>query len=282
MKFIKYLKFDIHQGIFHNRTLIVSPILISVVIFVDFIFRANQYLVYDIIDQSVSYEDYLFYLYGGMTEYIPDYGEVFSFPVVWVAIFLVLPFILLNYPFKDIAGNGQHILTRSTKRSFWWLAKCVWNIGGTLFYHFMIQLTGLVLCFIFRIEITNIVHVDFIKAAFRIRPEEIRDISVLLASAVFLPVCVSVSVNMLQMTLSLFIRPIYSFFSVLLVLIISAYLLLPAGIGNYAMLLRQDWVLLYKGVSVGTGYSISLMLLLLSIVVGSIRFHYYDILENTY
>lgn len=280
MKFIKFLKFDIRQGIFYNLCLIISPILIATVIFIDFIFKANRYKTFGIITQFVSFGDYLFYLYGGMTEYIPDYGEVFMFPVVWSVVFLIAPFILLNYPIKDMAGNGQHILMRSTKRTYWWLSKCFWNMAGTLFYHFMIQMTGLALCLIFQAEVTNIIHIDFVKAAFSIRPEEIRDVSVLLTSAVFLPVCVSVSVNMLQMTLSLFIKPIYSFFFVLLVFIISAYLLSPVGIGNYAMFLRHDKVLLYNGVSVVYGYVISIILLLLSMLAGSIRFHYYDILEN--
>lgn len=279
MKFIKYLAFDIRQGILRNPTLIWSSILISMVIFIDFIFRAHRYAADGIIRQFVSYGDYLFYLYGGMTEYIPEYGEVFSFPIVWIVVFLVIPFTLLNYPFKELAGNGRYILTRSTRRTFWWLSKCIWNMLGTFCYHGLLLLTGIVLCLIFGVEITGAVHTDFVKAALRVRPAEIRDFSELWMPTLLLPVCVSVSLNLMQMTLSIFIKPIYSFFCIAIVLIVSAYVLSPAGIGNYAMFLRQDWVLIENGVSVNTGYGISLLLILLAVIAGNIRFRFFDVLE---
>lgn len=279
MKFIKYLRFDIYQGILRNSMLIISPILIAAVIFVDFFLKADRYVTFDILDEPVSFGDYLFYLYGGMKEFIPDHEMGFQLPIVWIIVFFVLPFILLGYPLKDMNGSGQQILIRSTKRTFWWLSKCCWNILGTLFYHFIMLMTGLVACLVFRIDTTSNIHMDFVKAAFEVGPREIREISVLFISTVILPVCVSASINMLQMTLAIFIKPIFSFLVISILLLTSAYLMSPLLIGNYAMIFRYTWIL-ENGVSVEIGYSISLIILFISIITGTVRFHFYDILES--
>ena len=168
MKFIKYLRFDISQGIMRNPMLIISPMVVAAIIFIDFFAKANRFVIFGIMDESVSFGDYLFYLYGGMKEFIPDYEMGFQLPIVWIFVFLFLPFILLNYPLKDMNGIGQQMLIRSTKRTFWWLSKCCWNIFGTLFYHFFMQMTGLAACFVFQIDITNEIHMDFVKAAFEV------------------------------------------------------------------------------------------------------------------
>lgn len=279
MKFIKYLRFDICQGILRNPMLMISPIAIAFIIFIDFFAKANRFIAFDIMDEAVSFGDYLFYLYGGMKEFIPDYEMGFQLPIVWILVFFVLPFILLNYPLKDMNGIGQQILIRSTKKIFWWLSKCCWTILGTLVYHLIMQMTGLVMCSIFRLDITYSIHMDFVKAAFEVGHQEVCNISGLFISTVILPIFVSVSINMLQMTLSLFIKPMFSFLFIAIMLLSSAYLLSPLLIGNYAMIFRYTWIL-KNGVSVETGYKISLILLFISMGVGTIKFRFYDVLEN--
>ncbi len=84
---------------------------------------------------------------------------------------------------------------------------------------------------------------------------------------------------MLQMTVSLFIKPIFSFFAVSVLLLASAYLLSPFLVGNYAMAFRYDWML-KVGVSIGVGERIAITLLLLAVLSGLVRFRLYDILES--
>lgn len=279
MRFIKDFVFDIRQGILRSGTLLLVPAVIAAVTFFDFYAKARRYLEQGMIQSTVDYGDYWFYLYGGMCEYIPSPDNPFQFPAVWILVFLVLPFVLLNYPFRDMYGVGQQILVRSGQRSLWWLSKCCWNFCGTVLYHLIIQAAGLVLSLVFKVEISNQIHMDFINLVFNIRYQEVWDPSSLPAAALLLPVLVSAAINMLQMTVSLFIRPMFGFFAVAVLLLASAYLLSPLLIGNYAMAFRYDWML-KAGVSMGAGMRIAAILLFLAVLSGLVRFRLYDILES--
>lgn len=279
MRFIKDLVFDIRQGILRSRTLLLVPAVIAAVTFFDFYAKARRYLEQGMIQSTADYGDYWFYLYGGMCEYIPSPDNPFQFPAVWILVFLVLPFILLNYPFRDMYGVGQQVLVRSGQRSLWWLSKCCWNFCGTVLYHLIIQAAGLVLSLVFEVEISNQIHMDFINLVFNIRYQEVWNPSSLPVAALLLTMLVSAAVNMLQMTLSLFIRPMFGFFAVAVLLLASAYLLSPLLIGNYAMAFRYDWML-KAGVSMGAGMRMAAILLLLAVLSGLVRFRLYDILES--
>lgn len=279
MRFIKDLVFDFRQGILRSGTLLLVPTVIAAVTFFDFYAKARRYLEQGMIQSTVDYGDYWFYLYGGMCEYIPSPDNPFQFPAVWILVFLVLPFVLLNYPFRDMYGVGQQILVRSGRRSLWWLSKCCWNFCGTVLYHLIIQAAGLVLSLVFKVEISNRIHMNFINLVYNIRYQEVWHPSSLPLAALLLPMLVSAAINMLQMTVSLFIRPMFGFFAVAVLLLASAYLLSPLLIGNYAMAFRYDWML-KAGVSMGAGMRIAAILLFLAVLSGLVRFRLYDILES--
>lgn len=279
MKFIRYLQFDFKKGVLRNKPLLLVPMVIAAVTFLDFSAKAHRYMLYGMIKKNVCYGDYWFYLYGGMQEYIPGPDNTFQFPVVWILVFAVLPFILLNYPFKDLYGIGQQILVRAGKRSVWWLSKCCWNFCGTILYHLVIQITGIALFCLFQMEISNHIHMDFVNLAFDAGSQGVWNPSRIPLSVFLLPVLVSAAINMLQMAASMFIRPIFSFFAVAVLLLASAYLLSPLLVGNYAMAFRYDWML-KTGVSISMGTEISIISLLIAIISGLMRFWLYDILEN--
>ena len=279
MRFIEDLAFDFRQGILRRGTLLLVPAVIAAVTFFDFYAKARRYLEQGMTQSTVDYGDYWFFLYGGMCEYIPSPDNPFQFPAVWILVFLVLPFVLLNYPFRDMYGVGQQILVCSGRRSLWWLSKCCWNFCGTVLYHLIIQAAGLVLSLVFEVEISNRIHMDFINLVFNIRYQEVWNPSSLPVAALLLPMLVSAAINMLQMTMSLFIRPMFGFFAVAVLLLASAYLLSPLLIGNYAMAFRYDWML-KMGVSIGAGERIAIIILLLAVLSGLVRFRLYDILES--
>lgn len=279
MRFIEDLAFDFRQGILRRGTLLLVPAVIAAVTFFDFYAKARRYLEQGMTQSTVDYGDYWFFLYGGMCEYIPSPDNPFQFPAVWILVFLVLPFVLLNYPFRDMYGVGQQILVCSGRRSLWWLSKCCWNFCGTVLYHLIIQAAGLVLSLVFEVEISNRIHMDFINLVFNIRYQEVWNPSSLPVAALLLPMLVSAAINMLQMTMSLFIRPMFGFFAVAVLLLASAYLLSPLLIGNYAMAFRHDWML-KAGVSMEAGMRIAAILLFLAVLSGLVRFRLYDILES--
>ena len=95
----------------------------------------------------------------------------------------------------------------------------------------------------------------------------------------FIPILCSVAFNLLQMTLCLFIKPIFSFFVTAVLLVSSAYLLSPYILGNYAMPLRYSWIF-EGGVSFQVGIVASVLLAVVAVIIGMMRFRKYEILNR--
>lgn len=87
------------------------------------------------------------------------------------------------------------------------------------------------------------------------------------------------ALSVMQMAVSLVIKPFFSFCISAGILVLSAYYLNPLLLGNYAMSQRND-LLIDNGVNTKTGIVFSLALLVLSCVVGLFIFRRYDILNK--
>ena len=277
MKFIKNLIFDMKYGTFKNIKLFLLPIGIATILFVD-VFNKFKSLV-EIPDLglslNLSWGDFLFYTYGGMKEYIPNPDNPFKFPTIWIVVYLFISFILLNYPIKDMNSVGSQVLLRSNSRVNWWLSKCMWNILSTVIYHGIILFVFISLCFVNNIPLINEVDMDLQSMLFRFSSElGTTTIPIMVIVNILL---VSVFTNLLQMVMSLFVKPVFSFLAVAGILLSSSYLLSPFMIGNYGMILRYNW--LYEGgVSPKTGILSLIILILITIIIGLVRFKKYDIL----
>lgn len=282
MKYIKLFRFDIRNGLLHNPTLFVAPLVITLIACIDLTNRVsalNEFN-YFTVGTKGSFADYMMYIYGGMDKYIPEPGNSFIFPVRWAVVFLVLPFITLNYPYKDMQGLGQQILTRTGGRTVWWLSKCLWNILSVLVYHCFIFGTVALFSIVMKCSISGEINKDLQYVVFQIAKSSfLTDDAPWSFVILVLPVLVSLCVNLLQMTLALFIKPIFSFLTIAFLMISSAYFMSPYLIGNYAMSVRYDMVI-KDGVNIGTGIVITLVLIIVATGVGTIRFHQYDILNE--
>ncbi|HBM79808.1 MAG TPA: hypothetical protein DD426_03065 [Clostridiaceae bacterium] len=279
MKYIKLLKFDIQNGILKKQKVYAIAFIIAAVFCFDF---SNSVKIFKLTgqNQSVSFADCILYIYGGMREYIPSPTNPFVFPVIWVLVFLPLCFFTLNYPYQDMQSFGQQVLIRTKGRFLWWLSKCTWNILSSCFYHGVIYLTAFIFSLLSGIGINRNINMEMLQLNFQIKPELLAAGNISFPIFAFLlPVLLSVAINLFQMTLCLFIKPLFSFLTVALLMLSSAYLLSPWMVGNYAMIIRSDLVL-KKGVNFNIGFIIVLALFVLSFICGMIRFHYYDILNR--
>lgn len=279
MKFIKLLWFDVKNGLFKNKVLLLSALILSGAFFLDFdnnVRMANR----SGFSISPSYADFFLYVYGGMKEYIPSPTNLFRFPIVWILWFVFLLFSTLNYPYNDLQSFGQQILVRTKGRFLWWVSKCGWNVLASGVFHGIIALAGLLLCLQTGVRLSGGVNTQLLQVNFQIDSEQLVSKAVSLPLFVFLlPLLLSAGLNLLQMTLSLFLKPLFSFLAMAVLLVSSAYLLSPLVVGNYAMLVRSDRVI-SNGVSPAVGLAVSIALIAGSFLVGIVRFRYYDILNR--
>lgn len=277
MKYIKNVRMDIQHGMLKNKRLLLLPLLLTVIIFLDFANRVSLYCnAGAVVKKDISAADFWMYLYGGMKEYIPGI-EGFRFPSVWLVLFVGIAFPVLNYPFDHMKGVGVQILSRSGSRRSWWLAKCTWNFFCTFLFHALVFVTGLLLCFLWDLPVNNRIDGKLIQLLFEM--EAPLEGTVCPWYVFLLPFIVSASVNLLQMTVSLFVRPVFGFCVTLTLLIVSAYDLHPALVGNYAMGIRLQ-CFLAAGVEPAKGILLSVLLSAACVIVGVVKFNSYDILNG--
>ncbi len=274
MKFSKLLKYDMANGIFRKGYFYVIALALGL------LFSVNFYInVVDSVDcQDVTYANILFFLFCGKEPFNPDIETAFVFPVIWLLIFLYAAFITLDYPYRDLMENGIQVLIRVNNRKDWWLSKCVWVCLSTLLYFGLIYLGVLVACCLLNINISmsyafwineNILNMQLVSL-------ELEEVIMLLF---VLPVMTSLTVNYIQLFLSLLLDRVYSFLFSAVLLFASTYFLFPMAIGNYSMIKRSIYCNV-DGVTIGEGIIVNAILIIVTIVVGGIGIKKMDIMKK--
>lgn len=274
MKFIKYFSLDIRYGILRQYK---KYILFSVLIILAFFeFRSTQI---SFENYNFSLMDSLLYIYGGMKEFTPTLGEAFKIPYLWLLNHILILFFTLNYMHKDLEGFGQQTIYRSGSRTSWWFSKCLHQFISVISFY-LISWLELVVCTLttggqISLKITEIMK-SITEVGTNILEEPNWDLQL---NIIVLPVLFTVSLGLLQMTLCLFIKPVFSYVISGVVCISSAYYLNPVLLGNYAMALRSD-ELVANGVNMIIGMILLISLGVCSIIVGALKFRRYDILTK--
>ena len=221
----------------------------------------------------------LLFLFRGMQEYSITLDKQFTFPAIWMLMYLLAAYFTLYYPYHDLEESGQHLLLRSGGRRLWWISKCVWNLLSVgLFFGISWIVTGL-FCLFRGVPLTMELSENmaaFLEMRYSqlwLHPKEMT-VEILL-----LPMLVMMACCLLQMTLSLFLRPIFSFMVTGTILLASVYYQTPALIGNYAMTIRNS-KLLVGGMDTTVGILFSLGILAGAFLVGLLKFKRYDILRK--
>lgn len=241
MKFINLVKFDFYNGVLKAYKKYI------VIFFLFLIFSIEAFIIAgnipDINVSEIVFTDIVFYCFGGMKEYIASDNNPFIFPVIWTLIQLLLFYNTLYYPFKDLNSIGQQILVRNKSRNMWWVSKSIWNFLSVFIFYLTSYLSIMFFCLINRIPITLDVNIEFIRSSFEIIEDisvEKNELTTLLLTIYLLPFLISVSLNSLQMTISLYVKPFASFCISSIIIIICAYCMHPLLIGNYSMSIRSN------------------------------------------
>ncbi len=282
MKFTKLFWFDLRRGFFQRPQWFLIPVIVALTSCLTLSAGAAGLDDMETFQTAASpgFWDYIMYLYGGMDRFIPAPGNLFTFPVRWMMVFLLAAFLTLQYPFSDLQGLGQQILIRTKGRTAWWLSKCGWNLCSILVYHGLMFLTAALFCAATQADFSGGFHKELLYVVFQVREAgQTAADTVWQCSMVLLPVLVSLSLSLLQMSLALVLKPVFSFFAVASVMISSAYCTSPWLIGNYGMPIRYDAVIT-DGVSIKSGVICCVAVLLAAVFAGCAGFLRYDILNR--
>ena len=219
--------------------------------------------------------DYIVYVLGGMKEYIQAKDKTFDVPFIWATFQLLVGFAVLTYPIRDLEGRGMAILVNSENRRNWWISKCIWTVIQVLCIYAIIW-AGIIVSFIVIGNYSFTLNQDICAEMIGI---SLKSTSGLILFAIVLPVISSIMFALAQMSLSLIIGPMFSLTLVFAYQVISSYVMSAFLLGNYSMILRCDRFV-KSGVNANIGIIAELCISAIFVIVGSIYFQKYDVLEK--
>lgn len=199
------------------------------------------------VKEMPGFYDYIVYILGGMKEYVQTKDKEFDVPFIWATIQLLVGFAVFLYPTKDLEGRGMAILIKSQNRKNWWISKCIWTVIQVLCIYAIIW-AGIIVSFIVMGNHSFTLNQDI---CIEILGISLKSTTGLLLFAIVLPLISSLMFALLQMSLSLIIGPI----------------------------LRCDRFV-KSGVNPSIGIIVELCLSAVFVIVGSIYFKKYDVLEK--
>ncbi len=199
---------------------------------------ALSYAASELTSSAVSFGDYLFYLFRGMPEIIPGDPEM-EINFFWILIFIFLAYIVSFYPFKDLSGYGQQMLLRSQKKGYWWLSKCVWNVCSVISFYLTAYLVAFLFALLLGGDLSLLPHNDIQIYLNHFSFPELTPAMALLLT-LFVPLAVSITLSLFQMTVSLILNPIFGMIASAAVLAASIFFNSQWVLGNYLMVIRNQ------------------------------------------
>lgn len=276
--FFKVLKYDVKNGFVKEYKKFVIAFFVFLVVCIDFYFRSRTMCV-QFNETHSTFSDYIFYIFKGIKEFKAEEKQPFEFPALWMLVMLLILYIVLYYPYKDLMGYGKQVLINSRSRGMWWLSKCGWLIICVTVYFVLLYTTVFLFCAVMKVPLS--LNISEYMFSFYTPPQDaVNEFPLQRNPELFLmPLLLVISTGILQMFLSLIIRPLYSYCCSVALMLLSAYYLTPLFPGNYAMLLRNNGVV-KNGVNTFTGVVLLLLVALLSAIGGYLIFQHYDILNK--
>lgn len=283
MRDCKILWLDCKEGIVKNKRIwIMVPVVL--------LYSMLTHIELDIIWENIApeYGPYslfeLFWInFSGCDPLIK--AKAMTIPYPWLAMYICPVFMTFDYMQQDLLGYGSQMLFRIGSRKRWWYQKCIWCFISALWIYLLMWITMAVFCLI------NHIPVSFTPNPNTIAFMATESICYTPVSNTLIPspsftmtllVCPLLSMftmELLTMTLTLFVRPAIAFIinvGILTLSITFDWTLLFPRIG---MLMKND--LLYSDAySLKKGIILCISFITVCMIGGGIVFRYKDILPG--
>ena len=268
------IKHDLRQGLGRKRYFFL-PLLFLLPL-------GTCYYISKVRQLTGTFPDFLISCFAGIGPveaggFPPKAAEI---PIGWLMSMGGCLYINLDYILYDLMESGQQVIIRTGRRIRWFLSKCLWNICSCLMmFGILIVVTALATIISggeMSLSRVTKVGAEVYRGFLDIERTGALKIWTI---GVFIPLLAVMSLSMLEMSLCLFMKPVFSFLICLSLLGISAYINSPWMIGNGAMGIRL-LIFVESGISIWIPVLVSGVLIAGSIIVGLIRFKKMDILGD--
>ena len=227
---------------------------------------------------SFSFGDSLAACAGGISIFDPERDLRFRFPAAWILMLLTIAYVTLSYPYRDLMGFGRSVLVASGQRRSWWLSKCAWVVAASLASCAVVAMVALAAPAVMGGAMSMRMGPEVPHALLF---ESAPDASLELLPFVLSCCCMMVALCLMQLALSLVVRPVLGFCATASLLLGSAYAFLPALPGNYLMVARTSAVIA-EGTDPLVGVGLAVVVAVASVVLGGIYFSRMDCLDREY
>ena len=210
MMFFRSLRYDLKNGCASSFKKYLLVLCMAAAFCFDYYIRYRTFCTLNSVSTPSSLADYVFYIFAGKEEYKPVIGQSFSFPSIWTLLFVFAMFITLIYPFKDLNGFGKFVLINTRSRKTWWYSKCCWIIVTMAIINMIILSAIMIFGLITKASFSGEVS-EYCIAISNNKFDYYMYKSFHIGLKLVLPFFIMVAMSMLQMTISLVVKPNVSF-----------------------------------------------------------------------
>ncbi len=286
MKLFKAIRYDLRFGILESMKKYLFAVLLAVFIFAGLTIEArvlSSILTdspYNAFELPISFADVILIELGTTLPAVQKAAGItgFAFPTMWFLLNIVPCYLTLDYATRDLSGGGIQVITRLHSKSRWWISKCVLSIAAVCMYYIIIYAVLALLCIACGYDLSLIPDETIFATQFSATFISTEVTSLQMLSALCLMPCiVNAALCLVQMTLTLFMKPVFAYMMICAYLAAAVLCVSPLFIANYAMPLRSAAVGIYN-FDCTTGLLCSAALALAAIIIGRFRIIRMDIL----
>ncbi len=283
MKLFKVLRYDMQRNKFNFIKYLLLTCVAFSFFYLLFVFDSFHQFAYfltgpDKIDElNLSVGDGILFELGGsllLPNNIQKRG--ISFPASFFLSNILVLYFTLNYLIDDLNHGGIQIFTRLGNMKTWLRSKCILNIITVISYYVLGFIIFGFLCFLNNKIMSLQPNADVFSVNFHAIYKPTSDWKLFIAFFIQ-PAVVMLCLSILQMTLTLFIKPVYAFTAICIYIMLGVFFVNPAFLSNYAMPLRSSAIGIYNFDFLSC-FLICLVIIILSIVTGQKRASCMDIL----
>lgn len=275
MKFLHCLAFDVKEGMRSVAPWFLIVACLQILLSLVMHFEATEYLDPN---TTLSLGDHLAYAISGTKEYDPGSGTRIDIPLSWMLLLLLMAYIPLVFPYRNLMGIGKYYVMASQSRWAWWLSKCCWvSLCAANFW--VASLAGMMLSALVQGDPLSLSINDSFPALIGCDFRSLNEPPYDLTANFFCIIPASMALCMLQLSVSLFSRPIFAYLTTIAIGMFSLLFASPAAPGNWLMIARSQ-ALIDGGIDPIACITSASLLFAVSVIAGGIGFNKKDIIEK--
>lgn len=285
MRFLKLFRYDLRQGLVEKPLKWLIILALSAFFFFCFCLDIFHTFFHEVdgfggINKlGLSFGDVLLTQTGGILPPNAESGiEAFTFPIKWLFLHALILYFTLEYMCNDLTRCGMQVMTRAGNKSRWWLSKCLWNITAVASYYVVFMGVLYVLsAFTGKSMSMKLNEMVFAAHFAESLPAWVASDADMFIALCVMPCAVGMALNLLQMTISLFVKPMVAFLILCAYLMAGVFYTHPIFLSNYALTVRSQAVGFYALTSSG-GLILCATVALVAVAAGCIRIQTMDLI----